>query len=405
MAINLREIVVDSLIEILEKGQFSHVVEKGVLDKVDYLPSNEKAFIKRCIEGTIENQIPIDEVINTYSKVKVNKQKPMIRTILRMSTYQILYMDGIPDSAICNEAVKLAGKRGFRTLSGFINGVLRNICRDKSKIDVSKIDTLPSWIVEHFKSSYGEDVTKTIMEDIKKERPVTIRARRPLKDVSMLTKVSAPFDVYTLNKGYSVTDIPGFIDGDFIVQDISSMMVCLNANIREGDVVLDVCAAPGGKSIHAFDLGAKVTSFDISDYKVNLINENIDRCKAQIETKVLDATKYDESLKESADIVIADVPCSGLGVIGRKSDIAFRLKKEDLDSLVDIQRKIVSNVTSYIKKGGTLMYSTCTLNPKENEECVKWIVDTLNFELEYEKQFIPGIDNTDGFFVARLKKL
>lgn len=414
MAVNEREIVLDSLIEILDKNQFSHVVEKAVLDKYDYLDSKQKAFIKRMCEGTIEKLILIDDVINSYSKVKVNKQKPVIRGILRLSVYQILFMDKVPDSAVCNEAVKLSGKRGFKSLSGFVNGVLRNISRDKDKIDTDS-DNMPEWIKNHLIDSYGEERARTIIEDINKEHPVTIRIRdnsSVTKDDG-LTAAEGYDDVYLLTKGISPADIRGYDEGRFTVQDVASIEAVKKAEIKKGDLVLDVCAAPGGKSILAYDLGAKVISRDISDYKVSLIDENIRRCKVNtstrndsyIVTQVHDATIKDESLTDKVDVLIADLPCSGLGVMGRKSDIKYKTRKEDLETLPVLQKQIIDVITGYVKKGGVLMYSTCTMNPAENEEQVKYIIDKYPFKVEYEKQFLPGIDKTDGFYIARLRRM
>lgn len=414
MAVNEREIVLDSLIEILDKNQFSHVVEKAVLDKYDYLDSKQKAFIKRMCEGTIEKLILIDDVINSYSKVKVNKQKPVIRGILRLSVYQILFMDKVPDSAVCNEAVKLSGKRGFKSLSGFVNGVLRNISRDKDKIDTGS-DNMPEWIKNHLIDSYGEEKARTIIEDINKEHPVTIRIRdnsSVTKDDG-LTAAEGYDDVYLLTKGISPADIRGYDEGRFTVQDIASIEAVKTAGIKKGDLVLDVCAAPGGKSILAYDLGAKVISRDISDYKVSLIDENIRRCKVNtstrndsyIVTQVHDATIKDESLTDKVDVLIADLPCSGLGVMGRKSDIKYKTRKEDLETLPVLQKQIIDVIIGYVKKGGVLMYSTCTMNPAENEEQVKYIIDKYPFKVEYEKQFLPGIDKTDGFYIARLRRM
>lgn len=414
MAVNEREIVLDSLIEILDKNQFSHVVEKAVLDKYDYLDSKQKAFIKRMCEGTIEKLILIDDVINSYSKVKVNKQKPVIRGILRLSVYQILFMDKVPDSAVCNEAVKLSGKRGFKSLSGFVNGVLRNISRDKDKIDTDS-DNMPEWIKNHLIDSYGEERARTIIEDINKEHPVTIRIRdnSSVTEDDGLTAAEGYDDVYLLTKGISPADIRGYDEGRFTVQDVASIEAVKKAEIKKGDLVLDVCAAPGGKSILAYDLGAKVISRDISDYKVSLIDENIRRCKVNtstrndsyIVTQVHDATIKDESLTDKVDVLIADLPCSGLGVMGRKSDIKYKTRKEDLETLPVLQKQIIDVITGYVKKGGVLMYSTCTMNPAENEEQVKYIIDKYPFKVEYEKQFLPGIDKTDGFYIARLRRM
>ncbi len=414
MAVNEREIVLDSLIEILDKNQFSHVVEKAVLDKYDYLDSKQKAFIKRMCEGTIEKLILIDDVINSYSKVKVNKQKPVIRGILRLSVYQILFMDKVPDSAVCNEAVKLSGKRGFKSLSGFVNGVLRNISRDKDKIDTDS-DNIPEWIKNHLIDSYGEERARTIIEDINNEHPVTIRIRdnSSVTEDDGLTAAEGYDDVYLLTKGISPADIRGYDEGRFTVQDVASIEAVKKAEIKKGDLVLDVCAAPGGKSILAYDLGAKVISRDISDYKVSLIDENIRRCKVDtstrndsyIVTQVHDATIKDESLTDKVDVLIADLPCSGLGVMGRKSDIKYKTRKEDLETLPVLQKQIIDVITGYVKKGGVLMYSTCTMNPAENEEQVKYIIDKYPFKVEYEKQFLPGIDKTDGFYIARLRRM
>ena len=414
MAVNEREIVLDSLIEILDKNQFSHVVEKAVLDKYDYLDPKQKAFIKRMCEGTIEKLILIDDVINSYSKVKVNKQKPVIRGILRLSVYQILFMDKVPDSAVCNEAVKLAGKRGFKSLGGFVNGVLRNISRDKDKIDTDS-DNMPEWIKNHLIDSYGEERARTIIEDINKEHPVTIRIRdnSSVTEDDGLTAAEGYDDVYLLTKGISPADIRGYDEGRFTVQDVASIEAVKKAEIKKGDLVLDVCAAPGGKSILAYDLGAKVISRDISDYKVSLIDENIRRCKVNtstrndsyIVTQVHDATIKDESLTDKVDVLIADLPCSGLGVMGRKSDIKYKTRKEDLETLPVLQKQIIDVIIGYVKKGGVFMYSTCTMNPAENEEQVKYIIDKYPFKVEYEKQFLPGIDKTDGFYIARLRRM
>ena len=414
MAVNEREIVLDSLIEILEKNRFSHVIEKAVLDKYDYLDNKQKAFIKRMCEGTIENLIVIDGVIDSFSKVKVAKQKPVIRNILRLSVYQILYMDKVPDSAVCNEAVKLSGKRGFRSLSGFVNGVLRNISRNKDKIDID-VDTMPKWIKEHLINSYGEEKAALIIDDINKEHPVTIRLRdgKPVKEDEGLVKVPSMDNVYTLSKGTSPADVEGYDTGRFVVQDIASIEAVMHAGISQGDTVLDVCAAPGGKSILAYDLGAKVISRDISDYKVSLIDENINRCgistdasdEKYIISQVHDATVFDESMVEKIDVLIADLPCSGLGVMGRKSDIKHKTNAEDIDTLPILQRQIIDTVVKYVKKGGVLMYSTCTMNPKENEEQAKYIASKYSFKIEYEKQFLPGIDGTDGFYIAKLRRI
>lgn len=416
--INEREVVLDSLLEIVENGELSHKIEKAVLDKYDYLKANEKAFIKRLTEGTIENLLALDEIIDRYAKTPVRKQKPVIRNVLRLSVYQLLFMDKVPASAVCNEAVKLAGKRGFRTLGGFVNGVLRNISRDRKKILKNMPSAMPKWIVDHFTKEFGYEVAQKIIKDAQEEHPVTIRVRKELEKYDDLVPADIGFfcdgigineniipSVYYLKKGKAVKDINGYEDGRFVVQDIASMSVCCMADIKKNDRVLDVCAAPGGKSIQAADMGADVISRDLSESKTDIIRENAIRCKTDnIKIEVFDATVLDENLINSMDVVIADVPCSGLGVLGRKSDIRFKTLPEDLDTLPVVQRQIIDTAVSYVKKNGILMYSTCTLNRKENEEQVRYIIENYPFELEKEHLFIPGVEPADGFYVAKLRR-
>ena len=403
---NEREIVLDTLLEIIEKNQYSHILEKAVLDKYDYLESNQKAFIKILTEGTLETVFALDKVINQVANTKTSKQKPLIRNLLRMSTYQILFLDKVPDSAAINEAVKLAGKRGFRTLSGFVNGTLRNISRRKEELRASVCDEdmYPEWMVKHFTDNYGKENAHILMAKMNEPHPVTVRIRKPMKDMSPFMPSAVLDNAYTVKKGISLSDIEGYGEGAFVVQDISSQMVCHLAMIKPQDLVVDVCAAPGGKTIHAYDMGARVISRDVSDSKVSLIEENLRRCKISegVETQIYDATVIDDNLIEKADVVLCDVPCSGLGVIGKKADIRIKTAQEDLTALLSIQEKIVDAVWRYVKPGGILMYSTCTLNPAENQDRVKNILEQYPFKLVEEKQFIPGIDPTDGFYIAKL---
>lgn len=430
-----REIILESLILILEKGEFSHTVVSGVLNKYDYLKQNEKAFIKRITEGVIENVPLIDDIIDRYASVKTVKQKIPVRNILRMGVYQILFTDKIPESAAINESVKLAKKKGFGSLGGFVNGVLRSIARDKDKL-ISSLDeslNMPEWIREHLVKNYGEEKAELIIKDALREHPTVLRDRAYfIKDISSEERENydtrvvksgiLPFAFY-LKKGTSLQDIAGFNGGRYMAQDIASQMAVMCAGIKKGDLVLDVCAAPGGKALHAYDMGAIVIARDISEKKILRINDNIKRCKkyeadmlkentGSIRAEVFDALTFDETMEEKADIVLADLPCSGLGVMGRKSDIKLKTQKEDLESLAKLQRDILDVVWKYVKKGGILLYSTCTLNPAENEEQVKYITDNYPFELyPYEgylnkgmRQLFPGIDETDGFFIARLKR-
>ena len=448
MAENTREIILDTLLTLEREEEFSHRLIKAVLDKYDYLDGREKAFIKRVTEGTIERQIELDYYLNYFSSVSTKKMKPLIRCLLRMSVYQLIYMDAVPDSAVCNEACKLAAKRKFHNLKGFVNGVLRNIAKNKNALplpdpgkDVSEYlsvkYSMPKWLVEMWMKEYGRENTVILLEGLLQIHPVSLRFRTDLAEerqkqyledmrgigCKVTESEYLPY-VWLIDNVENVSGLPGFAEGAFTVQDVSSALAVEAAGIKEGDFVMDICAAPGGKSILASERAAKVLSRDVSDYKIAFIDENVERMGiTNIATQVQDATIFDETYREKADVLIMDVPCSGLGVIGKKRDIKYHVSEESLKSIVALQKKIVENSWQYVKPGGVLLYSTCTIHCGENEERVQWIVDNFPFELENIKeslpgelqkvtvgvkddcvQLLPGFAKADGFFFAKLRR-
>ncbi len=448
-SINTRELVLDMLMEIFSEKEYSHIMMRNVLEKYNYLEETEKAFIKRLTEGTLERKIQLDYVINLYSKTPINKMKPLIRSLLRMSVYQILFMDAVPDSAACNEAVKLAEKRKFGTLKSFVNGVLRTIARQKDQIAYPDPEaepqkamsikySMPEWIVTMWIAAYGTEKTTAILDALLKESAITIRINENMSQEEQRAFLEAlkkqgviikqhPYLEYAflLDKTDRISSLPGFEEGLFTVQDVSSMLVSEVAGIKPGDLILDVCAAPGGKTIHAatkLNHTGQVEARDVSAYKTAYIEENALRMKLDnITIKVWDARETDESLVQSADIVFADIPCSGLGVIGKKRDIKYRLSQDKLNDLIVLQKEILQTVWNYVKPGGILVFSTCTINKEENEEMVRWFLEKFPFTLEslddylpqeLQKQggesgflqLLPGVHETDGFFLARLKR-
>lgn len=445
---NVREVVLDILLELSEKNEYSSVLIAAVLNKYNYLDSREKAFIKRVSEGTIERRIQIDYVLDIFSKVPVRKMKPLIRELLRLSCFQLLFMDNIPDAAVCNEAVKLAKKRGFRSLQGYVNGVLRAVSRGRDGIVypdrqtacreyLSVCYSMPLWLTEHFCDTYGEERCETILKSFLQRGAVNIRLRETLEEsererlieawqkagVSVKRSPYLPYAV-EVEKTDGIRSLEGYAQGAFAVQDVSSMLVTEAAGIRQGDTVIDVCAAPGGKAMHAATKLAgtgRVIACDVSERKTHKIEENRERLRMDnVSVMMRDACVRDEELVGQADVLIADVPCSGLGVIGKKQDIKYRVTKESIGQVVELQRKIIANAVHYLKPSGTMMYSTCTMNPAENEEMVKWLceehgMETVSmaqdmpeaFRAEADKgylQLIPGIHDTDGFFIAKLRR-
>lgn len=445
--VNMRELALEILLKVLEQEEYSNVVLQQLLTTYQYLEKQDRAFLTRLCEGTIERKIELDYILNQFSKVKVKKMKPVIRNILRLGVYELKYMENIPARATCNEAVKLAQKKGFYNLKGFVNGVLRNIERkkediiypDKKKQPVTYLSvcySMPEWIVQMWKQQYGLALTETMLKAAFNEHPTTIRCNCEKTTVEQLTtslcqenirvEPGAYVDTALYISGYNyLKKIEAFKKGEFTIQDESSMLVALAADVKKEDFVIDVCAAPGGKSMHVAERlqgTGRVSSRDISEQKVERIRENAERLGLKnVEPKVQDALTVDDTVLGKADIVIADLPCSGLGVIGKKNDIKYKASMEGIRELVRLQRDILKIVSSYLKPGGTLIYSTCTVNQMENEENVKWIEETLGLQPESldayipEKlhsettkqgflQLIPGVQQTDGFFLSRFKK-
>lgn len=429
--VSTREIILDILLAVTRDGEYSHLALSGTLNKYQYLEKQERAFITKVTEGTLEQMIKIDYIINSFSNIRVSKMKPVIRCILRSAVYQICFLDGVPDSAACNEAVNLAGKRGFRNLKGFVNGVLRNITRKKEQIvypderkqpqeAVSVQYSLPLWLVEQWETEYGMDKTKAMAKALLEEKPTAVRINlnqitkeeliKQLKSegVDVTESKELPYALFLSGYDY-LNKLSGFQEGCFYVQDISSMKVAETAEPKEGDVVLDVCGAPGGKSIHIAQMlrgTGQVITRDLTSSKVAKIEENIARCRVEnMRAECADARVPDESLREKADIVIADLPCSGLGVIGRKKDIKYKMTPEKEQELVALQREILSVVPAYVKSGGTLVYSTCTIHKAENEENVQWLLENhRELHLESMQQIFPDETGNDGFFIAKLRK-
>ena len=367
--------------------------------------------------------IELDYIIDAFSKTKVRKMKPLIRNLMRMGVYQIKYMDSIPDSAVCNESVKLAKRHKFGQLSGFVNGVLRNIARNIADLempeDLSIKYSMPQWIVDKWTKDYGESKTEEILKGFMEERPISIRTNltritpQQLKEKLIEEGVilgELPLEYAFTISGFDYLEaLDSFSQGLFYVQDVSSMMVAEWAKVSEGDYVIDVCAAPGGKSTHVAELlngTGMVEARDLTEYKVSLIEDNILRHElTNMKAVCMDATVFDEGSVDKADVLICDLPCSGLGVLAKKTDIRYKMSKEQQEELVQLQRDILSAVHSYVKPGGTLVYSTCTININENEGNVSWILEQYpEFELVEQKQLFPGEISNDGFFLAKLKK-
>lgn len=436
---NLRNAVLNLLID-TEKGEKSHVLLKNFLDNHQALEKQERAFLTRLYQGTIERKIELDYIINQFSNTKTTKMKPVILHILRLSVYQLKYMNSVPAFAVCNEAVKLANKRKLGNLKGFVNGVLRSIAGNlegikyptEEKAYLSVKYSVPLWLIELWNKDYGIEKTKEILENLYEDYVTTVRCNQSKREISAIIEslekegvsVERTLHEGTLRiSGYDTLEkLTAFRNGDVTVQNLSSVLAGVAANPKDNDYIIDVCAAPGGKTLCMADLmnqTGTVDARDLTKQKISLIEENVRRIGFQnIKTRVQDAMVLDEKSIEKADVVMADLPCSGLGVIGNKSDIKYNVTLDQIEELAKLQRQILTVVSQYVKPGGTLIFSTCTVNKQENNENAKWILENLPLkekkltellpkELHVDGnqlQIFPGEYGMDGFFIAAFTK-
>lgn len=445
----MRDYIFDIAYGTLEQKKHSDELFHEICRKEVMNMARDRHFVQREALGTIERAIELDEYLGAVSHTPVVKMNPVVRTILRMGTYELFYMDKVPDAAACNEMVLLTKRKKLEKYAGFVNGVLRNLARkDKEKlreqIAAKKRDTaekysflyaVPKELCTLLLTHYGKKSTKKMLEAFQETKPVCIRVhtknaspeevRRELEEAGIgVSELPHLKEGFCLTHVENVETLPGFSEGHFTVQDESSMLPGVISGIKPGDQVLDVCASPGGKTFHAADLlkgKGRICARDVSEKKLIRIRENAARLhETEVEIKVWDARNEDPDWREMADVILADVPCSGIGVIGKKPEIRYDAVSH-IEELVPIQREILKGILPALKPGGTLIYSTCTVSPQENEENVAYLEE--HFPLKRESldeflpeslqnkmtkegmlQILPGVNGSDGFFVARLVK-
>ncbi|NBI06884.1 16S rRNA (cytosine(967)-C(5))-methyltransferase RsmB [Senegalia massiliensis] len=442
---NARKIAIE-ILELIENEKAYSNIE--INKKVKLLEDiREQNFVRELVYGVLENKLYIDNIISQFSNTKINKIDNIILQILRTGVYQIYFMKNIPESAVCNEAVKIAKNKNKKRLSGFVNGILRNISRNKNKeflpdkstklVDYLSIKySHPKWMVKHFIDDYNEDFTEKLLSFNNEKPPLIIRVNRLKIDRESLMNKFMDYNIKTERTKYSkdglvvhkpknITGLEEFKKGFFTIQDESSQLVAQIMNPKEGSNVIDVCSAPGGKSTHIAELmnnKGSILSRDIFEHKLNLIEQNSKRLGIDIiNTENFDALKFDKKIQDSMDYCLVDAPCSGLGLLRRKPDIRWNKSKEDIEDLSNIQLNILEIASKYLKKGGILIYSTCTISKKENIEVVnKFLKNNINYKLEkidnlyFEDKskleeghitLLPNIHGTDGFFIAKIKRI
>lgn len=422
--INPREIALSALYEIEYNGAYSNMAVKSALS--ENTDGRDKALITELVYGVVRRKLTLDYIISKYSKTKLKKLSKYVLLILRMGVYQIYFTDKIPESAAVNESVKLA-KRYCGKSAGFVNGVLHSVIRgrDTLKYPEDKTELLsvkysfPRDMVKLFEEL---DFCEELLASLNKEPRTTIRINTLKDEPTEIEAEESPLYKYArLVNGFDMANCADYKKGKFIAQDVAAMMASVVLAPKPGDTCIDMCAAPGGKTTHLAELmenRGKIYAFDVHPHKVEIIRRNAARMGISIiEARVGDALTPNESLRGSADKLLVDVPCSGLGIIRRKPDIKWN--KEDTSQLADIQYKILKNASEYLKPGGELVYSTCTLDKRENEGVVcKFVEENEDFEfvkIELPKPLMrdndgyitlyPNIDGTDGFFISKIKRV
>ncbi|WP_147564525.1 16S rRNA (cytosine(967)-C(5))-methyltransferase RsmB [Clostridium tyrobutyricum] len=438
---NSRFVAITILQEVLYKGAYSNIALNNQLNKSN-LNKKDKSLVTEIVYGTLKYKYAIDYILDGFLKSNLKDMDKFIVNVLRISIYQIKYLDKIPDFAVVNEAVELSKKKSSK-LSKVVNGVLRNYLRNKqgkyhksnNYIDKLCFDySFPKWMVKLFISQYGDENINRILNGLNSIPKITVRVNRLFSDTQIIYSelVENGYSVQSgivckdsivINRGSSINENPLFKCGRISVQDESAMLAVTSMDLANNMVVFDMCSAPGGKASYAAEImgnTGQIFAFDIYKNKIKLIEANIERLGIKnIKATLQNAEIYNDKLKEKADRVLIDVPCSGLGIIRKKPEIKWNKNMKQLKEIINIQRNIIKNASKYVKVTGKLIYSTCTINREENEKNINWFINNNpEFELEkidygpidniiYHKEgyitILPN-ENMDGFFIAKMIK-
>ncbi|WP_195939826.1 16S rRNA (cytosine(967)-C(5))-methyltransferase RsmB [Romboutsia sp. 1001713B170131_170501_G6] len=437
-----REIAYKVLLDIEENNNYSNTSINKHFKKIE-MTNQDRGLATELIYGVIENQYYLDYIIDKLSKIKTQKMSTCVKILLRLGVYQIAFLDSISDYAAVNETVNLVKKYDKKS-SGFVNAILRNIIRKKEEILKVDIDdnimylstkySYSPWMIKNWIKNFGEEFTKDLL-DANNEKPNlylrvnTLKIKRDeliekLNNIGVKAyKVNLIEEAIRVENFKNIENNELFKEGLFTVQDISSMLVGKVLNPKKNSLVLDMCSAPGGKTTHLATLmnnTGEVLARDIFEHKLKLITSTVNRLGLKnVVVENFDSSKVDEKSINKFDYVLADVPCSGLGIIKRKPEIKYKTKAE-LKDLPLIQKTILENASKYVKKDGILVYSTCTIEDTENINIINEFIKTNNnFELvpidevnvdldNQDKGYLkiyPNIHGMDGFFIAKLRKV
>lgn len=437
---NSREVALNIVNRVLNEGAYSNIVLSKELNASD-LSDKDKALVTELVYGTLRRKNTLDTIISNFVK-DISVMDNEVLNILRIAIYQMHFLDKVPEFAACNEAVELAKKLSVQE-SKLVNGILRSYTKNPDEIDINGgvVDKLAyqysfePWFIRMIYKQYGEEIGRKVLQGLNQTPKVTVRVNTSKVDFDEVYDKLEEME-YDVEEGYvcpeaviikggrSIENNELFNDGLITVQDESAMIVAPVLDVEDGDTVLDLCAAPGGKTTHIAELlngTGKVLAFDLHENKLSLIKENVERLGLNnVEVEVMDATKLNSKYISSSNRVLIDVPCSGIGIIRKKPEIKWNKTRKSLKDLVPTQRQIMENAWAYLKYGGTMVYSTCTLNKEENEENIEWFLDKHK-DAKMEKVFLGNKDNLlynkdgsltilpneymDGFYIAKIRKM
>lgn len=438
-----RKLALEALYKIDKEEAYSNIVLDELLNKNRNVLSNKDInFISELVYGVTTWKLTLDTIIQKYSKIKIKKISPWVINILRMGAYQIVFLDKVPKSAAVNESVNLCKKYGGKSV-GFVNAILRKVEKSdylelfeiKNDIEkISKTTSMPEWIVRELNKEFDPEKVNEICENSNLKPKITIRInnlkitknelKKSLQSKEIEVEDGIIEDFLYLKNVKNITNLDEYKKGLFTMQDESAGLTALVLNPKEGESILDCCSAPGGKTTYIAELmnnNGNIKAWDLYKHRLDKVQENSKRLGIDIiKTEENDATVLKEEYIEKFDKILIDAPCLGLGVIKRKPDIKWQRKFEDIEEISKIQEKILNTCSEYLKKGGILVYSTCSIVKSENDKIVEKFLKSENFELEEinninienleNKITKKGIiklypsENMDGFFISKLIK-
>ncbi len=413
------------LYQVIYEGGYSNIAINHGLRNTKF-SNQDRGFITELVYGVLEKKFYLEYVLQKFSKTPLKKLSKEVKLILLMGLYQIRFMNSVTDFAAVDESVKIS-KKLFPKGGGFVNGVLRNVLRDPNAFEIKNISGIKRLSIEHNVSS---DIAELLVEQNGIEEATRILAAMGKKPnlylrTNLLKTTRDKLEELLTNDGVTIERVPtepvalsaqnlkrieensSYQSGLFTVQDLSSMQAVRTLDPQKGEKILDLCACPGGKTTFAAELMENEGAIDAQDISANKLKLVEQACKRLgitiVRTREWDATKRDDSQKEQYDRVLIDAPCSGLGIIRKKPEIRYKTKQQ-IESLYDTQQKILESGASYVKRGGILVYSTCTINRRENEEQVQDFLSKYEFELLEEKQLRFQERESDGFYIAKMRK-